>query len=235
MSDAGWWRRPRRVTVVVDHDSWILPWARQLVEAATAAGDPCVLARTHAEIPDSDVTFYLGCLRITPPEVLARSRRNLVVHESALPQGRGFAPMTWQVLEGARRVPIALLEAAEEADAGPVVLRDHIDLDGTELCDALRALQGAATLRLCLRYLAAQEPPVGSPQVGEASWYPRRRPKDSALDPHRTLAEQFDLLRVCDNERYPAFFEHRGQRYVLRIQRDERHLPGLDGPKPSGD
>ncbi|WP_341885428.1 hypothetical protein [Synechococcus sp. UW140] len=56
------------------------------------------------------------------------------------------------------------------------------------------------------------------PQTGEASYYRRRRPVDSQLDPERTLAEQFDLLRVVDNDRYPAFFEWRGRRYGLDIQ-----------------
>jgi methionyl-tRNA formyltransferase len=31
------------------------------------------------------------------------------------------------------------------------------------------------------------------------------------------LGEAFDLLRVADPERYPAFFEHRGRTYRIRI------------------
>jgi sialic acid synthase SpsE len=38
-------------------------------------------------------------------------------------------------------------------------------------------------------------------------------------DPSKTIAEQSDLLRVVDNERYPAFFDMRGKRYVLRSRR----------------
>jgi methionyl-tRNA formyltransferase len=35
------------------------------------------------------------------------------------------------------------------------------------------------------------------------------------------LAEQFDLLRVVDSERFPAFFEYRGRRYKLKIEKDD--------------
>jgi methionyl-tRNA formyltransferase len=35
----------------------------------------------------------------------------------------------------------------------------------------------------------------------------------------KTIAEQFDLLRVVDNLRYPAFFDHRGKRYRLTIKK----------------
>jgi methionyl-tRNA formyltransferase len=59
--------------------------------------------------------------------------------------------------------------------------------------------------------------PSGLPQAGEPTWYARRRAADSRLDPDRTLAQQFDLLRVVDNDRYPAFFDLRGHRYRLRI------------------
>ncbi len=45
------------------------------------------------------------------------------------------------------------------------------------------------------------------PQQGEASYYRRRRAADSQLDPHCSLAEQFNLLRVVDNQRYPAFVQ----------------------------
>jgi methionyl-tRNA formyltransferase len=33
------------------------------------------------------------------------------------------------------------------------------------------------------------------------------------------LAEQFDLQRICDPERYPAFFELHGHRYKLTLDK----------------
>lgn len=213
---------PRRIAVVVDNDSWILPYAAQLADEAHRRGHSAQLLRDHASIPEGDVAFYLGCIRITPPDVLARNGRNLVVHESALPKGRGFAPMTWQILEGARTIPVALIEAADEADAGRIVLAGEIELDGTELAPEWRALQGQKTVELCLAFLDQDPLPAGQEQEGEPSHYARRRPADSRLDPQASLAEQFELLRVCDNERYPAYFEHRGRRYLVKIEPDER-------------
>jgi hypothetical protein len=34
-----------------------------------------------------------------------------------------------------------------------------------------------------------------------------------------TLREQFNLLRVVDNERYPAYFELNGIKYVIKINK----------------
>ncbi len=41
--------------------------------------------------------FFLGCSKIAGPDVLNRNKYNLVVHESALPKGKGFAPVAWQI------------------------------------------------------------------------------------------------------------------------------------------
>ena len=66
---------------------------------------------------------------------LALHRYNLVVHESALPQGQGWSPMTWQILEGASSIPITLFEAVADLDAGPIHLQQQITLQGHELVD----------------------------------------------------------------------------------------------------
>ncbi len=218
-SPPDWWRRPRRVSVVVDNPSWTLPWAERIVARARAEGDDAVLARTYEEIAPGAVALFLGCVGLARPEIVARSRRNLVIHESDLPKGRGFAPMTWQVLEGRAEIPVCLIEAAESADAGPIVARRTLKFAGHELIGEMREALGNAYLDLAAEYLAASAPPVGVPQQGEPSRYRRRTPKDSRLDPQRTIADQFALLRVVDNERYPAFFEHAGGVYRVRIDR----------------
>ena len=51
------------------------------------------------------------------------------------------------------------------------------------------------------------------------SYWPRRTAQDSRLDINKTLAEQFDLLRVCDPKRYPAFFEINQKKYKLILER----------------
>ena len=219
MTAPGWWQPPRAIWLVVDNPSWILPWAERLVAEIDAGGDQARLARDHAEIGQGAVAFYLGCIKITPPDVLARNRRNLVVHASDLPNGRGFSPLTWLTLEGKSQIPVCLIEAVQEVDAGPVVLRDQLNFEGHELIDEMRAALGEVTARLCRLFLESPEPLAGTQQEGEPSTYPRRYPKDSRLDPNRAIAMQFNLLRTVDNDAYPAYFDLNGHRYRLRIEK----------------
>lgn len=216
-----WWLKPRTVSVVVDNDSWVLPYAEDLVRRVEETGDRAALCRSYDDVLEGGIAFFLGCTGVAGKDVLERNHRTLVPHQSDLPNGRGFAPLTWQILEGKSEVPICLIEAAEGVDEGGIVYRDLLTFQGHELCDELRHLQGLKIEELCRRYLGEAAPPPTTPQEGEPSYYRRRRPKDSELDPEKTLAEQFELLRVCDNKRYPAFFYYRGHKYVLQISKTD--------------
>ena len=214
-----WHERPRSVSIVVDTPGWFDLFAQRLCEAATELGDRATVLRDSAEVPDGGIAFYLSCMKLTPPAVLARSVLNVVVHASALPLGRGFSPVVWQVLAGCNEIPITMIEAVEEADAGKILMRDSIVLEGHELNGEMRDRLGEKIVSMCTALLKNAKPPQGIVQEGETSWYRRRKPEDSRLDVDRSLADLFELLRVVDNDSYPAFFDHRGHRYVLRIEK----------------
>ena len=66
----------------------------------------------HQQLAPGDVCFLLSYGRIVSEEWLALHRHNLVVHASALPKGKGWSPMSWQILEGASTIPITLFGGA---------------------------------------------------------------------------------------------------------------------------
>ena len=146
----------------------------------------------------------------------------VVVHESSLPEGRGWSPVTWQVLEGINRIPVSMLEATDGVDEGPVHKTAWMELSGFELLSEIRQVQADVTLRLIGDLLDGFPVSVSNPipQVGAASYYKRRTPSDSELDVERTLLELFPLLRTVDNKSYPAFFEINGRRYRIQIDRE---------------
>ena len=172
------------------------------------------------DIDSGDLAFFISCGQIVPPEVLKKHHHNLVVHESNLPEGKGWSPLTWQILEGKNEISICLFEAQETVDSGKIYLKDTLKFKGTELVDELRYTQAMMTIRMCLEFVE-KYPEIlskGQKQEGKSTYYKRRKPKDSQLDIDKTIREQFNLLRVVDNERYPAFFEIDGERFVLKIE-----------------
>jgi methionyl-tRNA formyltransferase len=187
------------------------------VSACSAQGFKASLCRHASEIDHGWILFILGCTRILDENILNKNTYNLVVHESALPKGKGFAPMSWQILAGQNEIPISLISAATKVDSGDIWLTDTIKLLGHELHDEWRNLQGLKTIELCLKFIAQYPKLQPQKQNGEESFYTRRTPSDSMLDINQSVKDQFNLLRIVDNKNYPAYFKYRGKKYTLTI------------------
>ena len=213
---------PGRITVLSDAGSWLNAYLPEFIQALWQRGHVVRWIHHPTQLVAGDVCFMLSCGRLISAEQLALHRHNLVVHASDLPKGQGWSPMSWQILEGVSHIPVTLFEAVVELDSGPIYLQQPLHLQGHELVDEWRPLLAQATNELCLEWLDRHREVVAAakPQRGEPSYYSRRCPADSEMDPDRSLAEQFNLLRVVDNRSYPAFFHWGGRRYSVEVHSD---------------
>jgi methionyl-tRNA formyltransferase len=217
--DNDWWyKKPRKISVIVDNtNDWFVDYAQILCKQIKNLGDQVKFYRNQNKITQGDIAFYLSCTKLTPPNLMTKHKVNLVCHESALPLGRGFSPLTWQILEGKNIIPICLFEMRETLDEGPIFFKKTMRFQGNELLQDLRKKQGYNTIDLCIKYLKSKHLPKGKNQTGKPSFYRRRNSEDSVLDINKSIVEQFNLLRVVDNKNYPAFFIHQGKRYKIDI------------------
>jgi methionyl-tRNA formyltransferase len=208
-----------RIQVLCDNPhSWILPHIEELIEELSKHHD-AILRHNEEEVTQGDILLLLSCERVF--KKLDLNKFNLVVHESDLPKGKGWSPLTWQILEGRQTIPVTLFEANDKIDSGVIYGQTSIELDGTELVGDLRIKQANATRELILSFLSEYPLVNGKEQIGEPSFYPRRRPEHSQLDINKTIGDQVNLLRVCDNERYPAYFINNGVKYILKIYKED--------------
>jgi methionyl-tRNA formyltransferase len=195
--------------------SWIIPYALQLAEELKIMRNEVSLIHKHDEVKHGDILVLLSCEKLF--KRLNLNKYNLVVHESALPEGKGWSPLTWQILEGKNSIPVTLIEASVEVDSGVIYGQKYINFKGTELIDEMRVLQANATIELILEFINKYPNNIGEPQLGESTYYPRRQPENSKLNINKTIIEQFNIFRVCDNERYPAWFEVDGKKFNIKI------------------
>ena len=205
------------VTLVCEKDSWLLPFVISLQKKLSERNIEAKLVHEYASIQQGEAAFFLGCTKVCPPELLSRSQYNLLVHESELPKGRGFAPISWTILGGQDVITFSLIEADTRVDRGKIYSQLKVHLEGNELCAEIRELQGKHTIEVCLDFILNGCLRNAQEQQGVASYFRRRTPVDSELDVNKSIAEQFNLLRIVDNERYPAFFKHRDRIYRLTI------------------
>ncbi len=176
------------------------------------------LLKKVQSLPGGDILFLISCNELVGASMRSKYKKTLVIHASALPKGRGWSPHIWQILEGRSAITVTLLEAEDQVDSGRIWKQEVMHIENHEVFHEINAKLFELEIRLmdfAVDHFDLVRP-VEQTDV-EPTYYRKRQPEDSRLDPHKSLAEQFDLLRVADPNRYPAFFDFNGHRYQLLL------------------
>jgi UDP-2,4-diacetamido-2,4,6-trideoxy-beta-L-altropyranose hydrolase len=212
----------RSIAILSDRASWMNNYIQELLLDWLTAGHRVLWVHDKQELRPGDFCFYLSCGQIVPASILSQFRHNLVVHESDLPRGKGWSPLTWQILQGENEIPVTLFEAGEKVDSGVIYSQDWMEFKGHELIDELREAQARVTMKLCKRFVD-DYPRIledAREQVGASDYYPRRLPTDSLINPDKlSISELFALLRVADPDRYPIYFNKFNHMYKINLEK----------------
>lgn len=208
-----------KITMLVHPKSW-------LTSADVERFMPIFLKHTKAsdiridEKPSApgDICFALHYPVLIPTDLFKLHKANVVIHAADLPKGRGRSPIHWQVEAGSNNLTLTLFEMGDGADNGPVYFKKPLKLDGTELLPEIRSKVIDMEIAMVDEFLS-RWPITPTPQQGEPSSYPKRSRDCQKLDPSKSIEEQFDRMRVADNEQYPLWFELRNTRYELKIKK----------------
>lgn len=179
-----------------------------------------IVKQTAEKGSSGDVLFLISCSQFIPSDLRNEYSHCFVIHASDLPRGRGWSPHVWQLLAGQNRICLSLIEADESIDCGKIWKKEWVDIpehfDFKEICDVLFSCE----IKLMDYALdAVKLGKTGEQQVGQPSYFPKRVAEDSMLDPHSSIIDQFNLLRVADPTRYPAYFDHLGHRYSIVMKK----------------
>lgn len=171
------------------------------------------------KVKNYDYVFVLGYTKILPKIFIERNKLAMVVHESNLPIGKGFSPLQWQILKKKNTIKINLIKLESKVDSGDIILTDNLKLNGSELYDEIRKKQAEATFKLIDKFLS-QKIIFYKKQEGKETFFRKRSPVDSKIDIKKSLKKSFNLLRICNNQKWPAFFYYKNQKYILKIFKD---------------
>ncbi|ADZ89911.1 formyltransferase family protein [Marinomonas mediterranea] len=164
--------------------------------------------------------FLISCSEIVKQSHRDYFEHTLVLHASDLPKDRGWSPHIWAVINGRNKLTLSLLEAGDKVDTGAIWKKVDITLDGSELYDEINQKLFDAELKLIT--WACENINTAKPMLQDemASNYLRKRtPSDSEVNIKKSIEEQFNLLRVCDPDRFPAYFNMNGCKYKIKIEK----------------
>jgi UDP-2,4-diacetamido-2,4,6-trideoxy-beta-L-altropyranose hydrolase len=208
------------ITIATADKGWLAHSITTLADQFREQGHKVSIVYDADDIKPSDILFLLSFWNMIKPDVLNKNVHNIVVHGSALPKGRGWSPVTWQIIDGEKSIPMTLFEAVDDVDAGNIYLQTNMHFQGHELLDDIQEKQAATQFELCCNFVNKYPGIISSQvsQAGEPSFYRRRSAKDSELDIHKTIVEQFNLLRTVDSQYYPAFIKINGRSFKITIE-----------------
>lgn len=204
-----------KIAILTSPEQWFVSYAKILKEQIK---DSVLLFNHEYIVDDYDILFILSYHKLISKRYL-KAKHNIVIHASDLPKGKGWAPMFWQILEEKNEIIFSMFEASDNMDDGDIYMKKTLVLNGTELNSELRLKQANFIIDMCKEFLSKYNNYCNpSKQVGEESYYKRRNKKDSEIDIYKTINEQFNLLRIVDNDNYPAFFYKNNKKYILKIE-----------------
>jgi UDP-2,4-diacetamido-2,4,6-trideoxy-beta-L-altropyranose hydrolase len=207
------------ISICSEKKSWINSFIPFLIYKWTSEGYACFWTHNSDCLVKGDICFYLSYGKIVEKQILKKFKNNLVVHESDLPNGKGWSPLTWQILEKKKNIPFTLIEAEEKVDSGVIYKQKWHKFNGYELLPELHRVQSKITNELCTWFVNNYPHCLlkARKQRGRSTMFNRRYPHHSKLDVNLSIKDQFNLLRVVDNKDYPAYFEFGKNIYNLKI------------------
>ncbi len=205
------------ITILTDKNSYMNEYNLILKDMLAKLGHDVFLINSKDELISGDIAFFFSCFELIKQDKLAMNKYNIVIHESDLPKGKGWSPASWQILEGKNSIVLTAFEATLSVDAGDIYLKETVNFAGHELADEWRKLIATKKIEMALALVNNYKNLKATPQTGDETFYPKRTPDDCMLDVNKSIKEQFNLLRVVDNELYPAYFVIDGKKYTLKI------------------
>lgn len=144
------------------------------------------------------------------PDEIVSDYECVCFHMTDVPYGRGGSPLQNLILRGHTRTKLTALRMTQEFDAGPVYMKEDLDLGGS--AEEIYKRATMLSVKMIGQIILGKLTPV--PQSGDPVIFKRRRPEESEIPELNDLEKLYDFIRMLDAEGYPpAFLEYKGFRF----------------------
>lgn len=143
----------------------------------------------------------------------------IAVHNSLLPQYRGFAPLQWAVINGEKESGITMFKINNgEVDSGDIILQRKIKIGENEFISEIieRFSEEAIYMFGEFRELYLKgELKFRKQRERDATYTCKRIPEDGRIDWSRSSAEIYNTIRALSDSSHCAFCHFKGCRYYI--------------------
>lgn len=164
-----------------------------------------------------DIFISASWPKIIEQEVLAIPKYGAInVHAALLPKNRGCHPLNWAIVKGEKETGVTVHYLDEGVDSGDIILQKKVPITYSDDINSIRR----KIVRLGARVLVAALDLIEDGQVAripqnqaEATFAPKRVPKDSHLNWQASSDQATDLIRALYAPYPNAFsFNQKGEK-----------------------
>ena len=167
-----------------------------------------------------DIALVVGCRLIIPEAIYALPPLGtLAVHDSLLPEYRGFAPLNWSIINGETETGVTLFYLNPLMDGGDIVGQKQFSIGPDETGPEIYSQVCLATVDLvieCWPRLAEGTAPRLQQNYNSGSFTCSRTPTDGMIDWSSPTRQIYNLIRALVHPYPGAFTFFRGERVIIR-------------------
>ena len=114
-----------------------------------------------------------------------------------------------------------MIKASLKVDSGEIIQRGFMKLNGSEIYDEIREKSANIIIKMIIKFLKNFPKYKLEKQKGYGRFYRKRKPDDQKLNLNKSIKENFNILRIANNEKWPAFFTYKKKKYIIKIYKEK--------------
>ncbi len=176
---------------------------------------------------DFDLLISCGFPYILDESVINLAKLAINVHPTLLPKYRGYRSAPYIIMNGEDKSGITIHLLTKEMDKGDIILQESFDVSKFDTTKSL--FIKAQEFEVDILFKAIQIIKKGNIKYtvqdeSKASEYNYiRTPKDSEIDPNKSLNDLYNYIRACDSDDYPAYFYIKNEKVYIKLWRNNNN------------
>ncbi|MFN6471302.1 MAG: methionyl-tRNA formyltransferase [Nostoc sp. SerVER01] len=183
-----------------------------------------------------DIAIVVGCRILLPKQIYEIPPiGTLAVHDSLLPEYRGFAPLNWSILNGEERTGVTLYCLNELMDGGDIIAQKSVPIQVEDTAPLVYERVCQATVDIILEaytLLSEGKAPRIPQNYATGSFTCSRAPLDGLIDWGKPTAAIYNQVRALTYPYPGAFTFYEGKRLLIWKAKPVDNPPTYKGRIP---
>lgn len=173
-----------------------------------------------------DVLISCGYTSILDEKVLNLSKYNINVHPTLLPTYRGPRSGPFIIKNNEPFTGVTVHYITKKMDDGDILGQVKIPLNRFDTTKSMSRktsqIEGDLLVTTLKKLQTNEIVPTKQDETKATTFNYMRTPKDSEIDPTKSLLELYDDIRAADPNEYPAFFHLENQKICIQLWRPDK-------------